>query len=232
MFSADSALTTALVSALAHWTPAALSFGIAFLFSANLYAYLDHTQPWWYHLRAISPYRHQLVHFREWLHLNLYALRNIILAYLVGLALYTLRFTFIPIDTNGDLSLLDLTNLLICYPLGSELFGILHWLVHRNPIINCLVHSLHHSYRKPIALVGLYASISEMLLINIPLGVLPPLIMNLSLTSTRIYTALLALYISTNHSGHQLVPRWLIDVSYHDIHHRHSTQNYGSAVLG
>lgn len=224
-------ISLAFASAMTHWTPAALAFGLAFLYFANLYAYLDHTQPFWYHFRAVSPYRHQLVHFREWLHLNLYALRNIILAYLAGLALYTLRFTLFVTDTNADLSLLDLTNLLICYPLGSELFGVLHWLVHRNPTINHLVHSLHHSYHKPIALVGLYASILEMFLINIPLGVLPPLIMNLSPIGTRLYTALLALYISTNHSGHQLVPLWLIDVSYHDIHHRRATENYGSIFL-
>jgi sterol desaturase/sphingolipid hydroxylase (fatty acid hydroxylase superfamily) len=207
------------------WTLPSLTFAISFLAWANFYAYCDVRLPQWYTSRALSPDRPTLTPSR-WLQLLLKALWNILLASLIG----HMVFAGAPMEWR-DTWLMRVTKFAGCYLIGTEYFGWAHCLIHKCNAVNAAVHRHHHEWTHPIALAGLDASLLEMLLLNIPLGVLPPFLLDADPFTASAYTAMLGFYIANNHSGHQLLPKWVIDVSFHDHHHRHPSVHFGSYLL-
>jgi sterol desaturase/sphingolipid hydroxylase (fatty acid hydroxylase superfamily) len=98
------------------------------------------------------------------------------------------------------------------------------WFYHSHRVMHCSFmykfHKQHHSFNKPIALAALYCHPVEMLLCNIPLVLVGPIITSMSLTTYVIWNLITATYVCLNHCGHQLIPTWIVDTTYHDLHHQ------------
>lgn len=213
-----------------HWFIPSVCFAAVFLFVANVYAYLDVTQPEWYQRRSVTEHKRVTLDRDRWMSLNAYAIRNIFLAWVVGMLVFSIASQLDWVPHTGAIPV-SFAQLTFCYLIGSEYFGWAHWIVHRRKWLNDAVHHHHHQYAYPVALVGLYASVAEMMVLNIPLAVLPPLLMRADTILAACYTSLLAFYVATNHCGHQLIPKLAIDVSFHDLHHQIASKHYGSYWL-
>jgi sterol desaturase/sphingolipid hydroxylase (fatty acid hydroxylase superfamily) len=94
-----------------------------------------------------------------------------------------------------------------------------HWAMHHFPLLRS-AHSQHHSFRQPYAPTSIYCHPVEMLLVNWPLLFVCPSTLGVGSSSLNAWAVGLALYVCIAHCGHQVVPRWLVDVGYHEKHHR------------
>ena len=67
-----------------------------------------------------------------------------------------------------------------------------------------------------------------MIIINLPLAIVFPAIICCHPFTQCVWLFILGSHISLNHSAHQVVPLWLLDVSYHPIHHQLGHTNFGA----
>jgi hypothetical protein len=81
---------------------------------------------------------------------------------------------------------------------------------------------------EPFALTAIHCSVWEMLMLNIPAVLFGPLLLKPCFMAHVIWMALAGLYTPFSHSGRQA---WLMDVSYHEDHHRFLRGNFGSDRL-
>lgn len=214
-----------------HWNYPALSFAITFLIVSNLFAILDYLQPLWYMRLAVSsiPIRT----FTMWYKLFSNNIRNLLFSYWIGGLAWYIRIELLlgcP-DHTHETWYTYLIQLQICY-IGAEVwFYFSHYTVHQFPKINRYVHAQHHEFIIPIAMVGLYATCSEMLLINLPFALLPGILMGCESWVMSLWLMIIACGICLNHCSHQILPRWLFDAEYHIIHHKRSYCHFGADYI-
>lgn len=225
----DSFIST---SAFQYGLVSSICFSIVFLTTANTLAYFDFVQPEWYQKRSVTPNRVRMtLDRRRWIILNAYAVCNVMFAWIVGSCAFSLarHIGWSPVEEDSLTT--SVVKLGLCYFIGSEYIGWTHWTVHQIRWLNDAVHRHHHRYSYPVALCGLYASIGEMLIMNVPLAVLPPILLRANIYVTTFYSTFLAFYAAINHCGHQVIPKWIIDVSYHDLHHQAISVHFGTYWL-
>jgi sterol desaturase/sphingolipid hydroxylase (fatty acid hydroxylase superfamily) len=115
-----------------------------------------------------------------------------------------------------------------CYILGDTWFCCAHYFIHKYSQLNQYIHAEHHKYRIPVAIIGMYSSLSEMIIINLPLAIVFPCIFACDSRIQSIWLFVLATHISLNHSCHQILPIWISDASYHPTHHIKCNVNFGA----
>jgi len=220
------------IDALNWWILPGIIFSTTFLFVTNMFAILDFIQPKWYIERQVSQYCKPLT-FTIWFKIVSNNIRNIIFSWFIGWIGWTLRFLLLETKIiPEELTLLLFVWQIICCYVWAELwFWFSHWFVHQDKIRYKKIHSKHHEYTTPYAIVGLYCTIYEMLLINLPLSILMPIIICCHPITQSIWLSILATHIALNHSSHQLLPKWLDDVSYHAKHHSCPSIHYGAGWI-
>lgn len=217
------------------WWPPALAFTSTFLVTSNSLALLDWTSPAWYARRSLYPAgQRRAMGASLWFHLIGNVARNLAVALVAGQLCFVARLcVFGPTDRAPELpsAYLVVPQLLACYACGNAWFFFAHWLVHRFPRVDRYVHATHHKFERTYALVGFYSSVSEMLLLNLPLALLGPLALLCHPAVSCAWISLVAVYVCLNHCGHQVVPRWLVDVSWHATHHLEPDKHFGDPLL-
>jgi sterol desaturase/sphingolipid hydroxylase (fatty acid hydroxylase superfamily) len=220
-------MTAVLYCALENWLLPASVFTLTFVILSHLFALCDALQPEWYVKCAVSSHYVKLT-WPIYIHLLINNLRNIVFAFLVGLCCWSLRVLLLGCGGN-EFGIPRTVQWLISYLWAELWFWNSHFLVHQSPSVYHYVHAHHHRFRTPIAMVGFYATLSEMLLINSPLALVPTIVLGSDVVTSSCWLALLATHICLNHSAHQLLPRWLDDVSYHAMHHLVEQRHFGAS---
>lgn len=208
-----------------HWLIPSLTFVITFVILSHLLAILDYLEPEWYKNKEIS--------VRPKISLKLYCKImfrtsiNFCIAFVVG---HILCYLTIKQPAEFPSLLISLLELIMCYFFAEFYFWLSHYIVHL-PTFYKKVHSLHHIFTRPIGLVAIYCTHWEMLIVNFPLASLMPIILKMHPLIHSIWNFGLCFYIVMIHSGHNLLPKWILDSNYHDNHHKYSKGNYGSYTL-
>jgi len=205
-----------------HWDIAAFVFTGNFLLVSALLFLCDVYQPRWYANRAIGERKH--IYSHDYVRILPTILLNLTITWILGHVIWAYPSPF-PVLTI----LPAWSKLLACYGIQEM------WFYHSHRLIHCKwlfqFHYKHHTFSKPIALSALYSHPVEMIMVNAPLGIVGPWLTQASLTVQLLWMVIVSTYICLNHCGHQLFPSWLIDTSYHDLHHQHGQRRYGSYLL-
>jgi len=183
------------------WHPPALCFTISFVGLSQLFAVLDHCQPKWYrNLSVVSFDEKYRLSFSTWKQITVNNFLNLLMTYVVGIAL----FVVLPSrETWNGLSEFPLwMQALACYIWGETWFWTSHWWVHQHPHRMRVVHAKHHEFRHLFAIVGLYCSPLEMLIVNWPLSIVFPILTRVHTTVFCLWMTVLGLHIANNHSIH------------------------------
>ncbi len=213
------------MSGLEYWTLPASTFVLSFIIVSHVLAVLDIYQPSWYKSREISP--RPKVTWALYTRVMSKTMLNFIISFIIGAVLWSLRATKAPEFPTIPIALLQLV---ICYFFAEFSFWTTHFIAH-HPALYKRVHALHHAYPKPIGLVAIYCSHWEMLIVNLPLSILMPIVLQMHPILNCIWSAGLMFYIVMIHCGHNLIPKSILDSNYHDQHHATSKGNYGSYIL-
>ena len=171
----------------------AASFIGTYLITSHILAILDWTQPEWYKAREISP-RPKLT-FQLYMAIMKRTILNIPVSVAVAAIFWHIRITRKP-ELRDILT--AILQLLICFLCSELWFWTGHYLSH-NPLFYAKVHSLHHTFPRPIALSSLYCTLWEMLLINLPLATGMPTILQLHPYVNSLWNCGLAWYIAMKH---------------------------------
>ena len=213
------------MSVLEYWLLPSCSFIGTFLLASHILAILDIYQPQWYKSTEIS--------LRPKITYKLYAkvmsktMLNFLMSFIIGAVLWSFRITKKPEFPSVYVAVIQLA---VCYFFAELSFWTTHYIAH-HPTLYKRVHSLHHMYPRPIGLVAIYCSHWEMLIVNLPLSVVMPIILQMHPLINSIWSCGLMFYIVMIHCGHNLIPKWILDSNYHDRHHLTSKGNYGSYIL-
>ncbi len=213
-----------------RWSGPGLWFACSFLVVSNVFAVLDWLQPAWYARRAVLGAKQPALDGATWFRVVCNNVRNIVLAYVMGILLIICRHAIKPFSPVSDVGFwLYVTQLFTCYVWAELWFFCSHWWVHNNPQRMHLIHAKHHEFHThTFAIVGLYCSISEMFVVNLPLSIFLPLVADFDPSVTTVSLTFIAVHICLNHSAHQLLPVWLDNVSYHLDHHRRVANHFGA----
>jgi sterol desaturase/sphingolipid hydroxylase (fatty acid hydroxylase superfamily) len=209
------------------WFYVSFVFAILWTCLVGIYTTLDIYNPNWYAEKAVSKRLIPTVgvvcatiQHVYWNFLLSWISGHFILAYLGPFSVSKLHWSL---------------KLLMTY-FGSEIwFFHAHLIMHKIPKLYKR-HKKHHEFKFPFAFSSIYCSSMEMFLANWPMMFVVPAFTGLNVYEHVVWGILLCIYITANHSGHQLFPKWLIDVDYHDQHHRSrgpkgSNFNFGSSWL-
>lgn len=139
-------------------------------------------------------------------------------------------YTMIPlwkyrgIDLHWDnlFSYMTLLKFMICPVLAQIIFYIGHRISHFR-IFYKTIHQKHHEWVVPCALAASYSSFYEYFFCNLPVFLLPPLIVNLHWWATQFWFLFATFNVVNDHSGYILSKKSV----YHAIHHKFHTRNYG-----
>ncbi len=99
-----------------------------------------------------------------------------------------------------------------------------HIVFHVHPFYKWF-HKVHHTYKKPYALAGLYTSSVEIILSSVPSVGIGPVLFGLHGVPLYLWVAIAGYNTTSSHSGLDFWP--FIDKS-HDMHHKYFNVNYGS----
>jgi fatty acid hydroxylase domain-containing protein 2 len=111
-------------------------------------------------------------------------------------------------------------------PLFYYSHKLLHWRV-----LYKRIHKMHHAYHAPHSLASLYAHPLEALFCNLLAMNLPLFICNFHLLTCFVAIVLGWASSLVGHCGYEIpVLSWMVPKgNFHDLHHEHSTGNYGTA---
>jgi len=208
-----------------YWIIPSCFFVGTYLLASHIFLLFDIYQPSWYKSREISS--------RPKVTIQLYTkvmsktMLNFLISFIIGAFLWTLRINQKPEIPSLFTALFQF---IICYLFAELAFWTTHFVAH-HPILYKKVHALHHAFPRPIAIVSLYCSQWEMVIVNLPLAILMPIILQMHPLLNTLWNCALAFLIVMKHCGHHIVPKWFLDSEHHDEHHLHSKGNYGSPVL-
>lgn len=121
-----------------------------------------------------------------------------------------------------------LVQLYLMHAASQLVFYCMHRFAHSNAWVFRKVHALHHRHMAPFALTAIHCTVLEMWILNLPAVALGPLLLGPDPGIHCVWMLLVALYTPASHSGRALP---LMDVAYHDEHHRLLNGNFGSATL-
>ncbi len=77
-------------------------------------------------------------------------------------------------------------------------------------------------------MVGLYSSLGEMIIVNLPLAIGFGSIALIQPFIFAIWLGFLAWHIANNHSCHWILPKWIDNPAFHFLHHQFHTINFGA----
>lgn len=117
---------------------------------------------------------------------------------------------------------------LLCYTVSEMAFTFNHWLAHTYSLD---FHKKHHKFNKPFAICSFYCGFEEMILMNLPVAQLGPLLFLVNPNVHLVWLLMAGTYVSFDHCGHQIGPRFVFDAAYHDFHHSHPSDHHGSHLL-
>ena len=125
------------------------------------------------------------------------------------------------IDTTWDsfFTIETLVKLGICPIMGMILFYMGHYIGHLS-LFYKTVHKKHHEWIVPCAVAASYTTFYDYTFFNVPIFLLPPLILNLNWNASLIWFVFSTFNIVNDHSGYIFVPGSV----YHTKHHKY--QNY------
>lgn len=211
------------------WLCPSLWFTATWLICSNTYAVLDAWQPEWYRRISVNRDKQLRLGLSEWCRLFRNNLRNLLLSFCVGYLLFTARLAVLGAHSWTSNAWLHLIG---CYLWGEVWFYGSHRLIHAYPALCRFVHHQHHEYHANLfSMVGFYSTVSEMLIINLPLAIGFPVLALSPPWVTSAWLTLLAWHIANNHSGHRVLPTWLDDPAYHLAHHQRWDVNYGAKFV-
>ncbi|CAG2164275.1 unnamed protein product, partial [Oppiella nova] len=121
-----------------------------------------------------------------------------------------------------------LLQFLFCSAIQEIGFYYTHRLLHFNKIYK-YIHSKHHKWTIPTAMASVYCHPFEHLISNIAPILLGPQLLSSHLAFLWFWLAMSTLYSVHTHSGFHLPLTF--SPQFHDYHHSHPTQNFGTSGL-
>lgn len=121
-----------------------------------------------------------------------------------------------------------LRDLVVSYLIFDVSFYTLHRLLHSKYLYK-RIHKIHHEWKSPIGVAGIYAHPTEHLITNMGSTVLGPLILSSNVCTLWIWVAITTITTITDHSGYHFP--FLKSPEFHDHHHVFFTECYGTAGL-
>lgn len=154
--------------------------------------------------------------------LKLHAMTPIVLYGMIPLW----KYRGVDVGWNTFFSSLTVLKCCACPILGQIVFYIGHRVGHL-PCFYKTIHKKHHEWVVPCAVAASYASFYEYLFCNLPVFLLPPLIVNLNWNAAQLWFMFATMNVVNDHSGYILFDRSV----YHAIHHKHQKYNYSFPEL-
>jgi sterol desaturase/sphingolipid hydroxylase (fatty acid hydroxylase superfamily) len=199
------------------WNAACVTFAITWIVCCTTLSWLDWSRNPWYVATSVRPHRKPFqtnVLKTIWPDVCI----NSIVGYGSGWILCRIFNFTAYVSERAEIVF---CRLLCVAVLASFWFFHSHLVMHNYAPLR-IAHSIHHEFRQPYAFTSLYCHTTEMMFVNWPLLFVCPVVVGLRGLGLCIWAAALALYVSIVHCGHQLLPSWILDVKYHDDHHRYA----------
>lgn len=216
-----------------YWYIPSTVFTCSYLLFTLGYSLCDYMQPRWYIRKAIPTIDIQPIFTLSlWCWLLLVSCCNLLLSFVVGCGLWSLRWYFIEFnDDDHSTWKVGLFHLVVCYLWTDIWFWTSHYLMHRFVWLYKHGHKMHHRYAVPFAITTLYSHPIEMIFTNLPISIVMPCLLGMHWVYQSIWLVLLCAHITTIHSSHQLIPIWMTNVNYHLQHHTYHNKNYGAGWM-
>lgn len=110
-------------------------------------------------------------------------------------------------------------KLFVVYVVTEIWFYHVHGLFHLSSFLMKRIHAKHHRYTAPLAIFGLYCHPLEMLLLNVPVTLIGPKLVNIEWSVYIFYVVFASFNSLMSHDGTD----WAIyNSEYHDLHHKHA----------
>ena len=136
------------------------------------------------------------------------------------------KFRGVDVGWESFFSLLTLLKGLSCPVFGEIVFYIGHRMGHI-PLFYKSIHKKHHEWVVPCAVAASYATFYEYLFCNLPVFLLPPLIVNLNWNAAQLWFIFATMNVVNDHSGYVILQRSV----YHANHHKYQKYNYSYPEL-
>lgn len=115
-----------------------------------------------------------------------------------------------------------ITKVCLCPLLGDVVFYIGHRIGHLSNIYKT-VHKKHHEWVVPVAVAASYATFYEYIFFNLPVFLLPPMILNVNWYGANVWFIFSTINVVNDHSGYT----FLSNSVFHANHHKQQKYNYG-----
>ena len=132
------------------------------------------------------------------------------------------------IDTTWEsfFTIETLVKLGLCPVMGMVIFYIGHSIGHLT-LFYKTVHKKHHEWIVPCAVAASYTTIYEYLFLNLPVLLLPAMILRINWNGSKIWFVIITIKVVNEHSGYTF-----FNISnHHTNHHKYQNYNYGSFFL-
>ena len=226
-----------IISVLSDIMYPATAFAITWIIVTNCFSVCDIFQPEWYKKRCIANLEfYKPMQVAEYFKLLAVNIKNLQLMFVLLFLCALARKCII-----GDTSLIPwmfgknlnwyirfLIEVVGAAMWGEIWFFLAHEFAHMPQMKHW--HAKHHEYSHTCyALVGLYCSWQEILLVNFPLGTGWAILVKMDPMILSIFFIFAAWHIAHDHSAHKLIPNILDDPQRHLKHHSSRNENYGAA---
>ena len=132
------------------------------------------------------------------------------------------------VDTEWE-TLFTKTNafkLCLCPYISDVVFYITHRICHVG-FLYTSVHKTHHEWVVPCALAASYTTIYEFVFCNLPVFLLPPLIVNINWYGAQAWFIFATAHVINDHSGYVFLKNSI----HHADHHKYGKFNFASPEL-
>ena len=132
------------------------------------------------------------------------------------------------IDTSFEFFITFKTfiKLCLCPLLGSIFFYIGHRISHYTKLYKT-IHKKHHEWIVPCAVAASYSTVIEYLFFNLPVFLLPPMILNINWHGAQLWFIISTISVVNDHCGYT----FLKSTIHHTNHHKYQNYNYGSRTI-
>lgn len=211
------------------WIPT-LTFGLSYFAISSIYSFLDITQPEFYSRTAINNIKP--LTFNTWARVMYINIINILFGLLVGFIGWVVRLGLTENPTVPDFVLSECAIHLVIFVIWEECWmTLIHWAVHQSGYFYKKIHSMHHEFPIPYAITGLYCTLYEMALINLPISIGMWIALGSHPYTQAIWLFIVSFTLCSSHSSHQIFPKYIHNVEPHAIHHINPQVNFGSEFL-
>jgi len=117
-------------------------------------------------------------------------------------------------------------KLCICPYVSDVVFYITHRICHIGALYTN-VHKKHHEWVVPCALAASYTTIYEFVFCNLPVFLLPPLILKLHWIGAQLWFVFATIHVVNDHSGYVFLKNSI----HHSDHHKYGKYNFATPEL-